>query len=346
MQVNDVLYSDLTILGNYTEFLEPFVAISSSSEQAIVAVDVEDTRWLNLDPVKRDIARSTEDSISWLQHMTSSYKGDNLRELPLHNTRDMARWLLFTETIFDNTNGLRILEAELYVAHELGQIVTNPQKWPDSFYFVDFAYDSGNVDLTLTLENVREELTLNDVVVSIDRIERLCTVNQIETCSPNVLDVLLADEPNKLTGTEQEKISISFIALEIEKELLLVLAPPIILALFFRLVGNENRWRRFVGRVKRECSTDNAMEEDLLWSITDGLRPQVGRMSNPSEIVQGYVMFFFLTLAILLPSIAQGSILWYGISADWNEAWIGIVSVTCACSVIGLVRLIWIRWVE
>ncbi len=342
--VNDVLYSDLTIIGNYSMFLEPFVAISSSSEQAIVAVDVQDNRWLSLDPGKRDLARSSDDSISWLQDRSTFYKGDNLRDLPLPNLKEMAKWLIFTDTAFDNKNGVRILKSQLYVAKELGQDVSDPEEWPGSFHFVDFESEKEDAILKSRLQYMREEFTMNDVIIGVDRLERLCVDNGIENCTPNYLKILLSDEPSKLDKAEQEKINISFIPLEIERELLFMFTPIILLILLFRFIGYGIRWNRLMIWIKSQYDMEGIIEEGVFWSIIDNIRPQLNRVRSPAGIVQGCVMFTFMNLVIFSPIIAQMWIFWHGINADWHESWIVIIFFLIVFSFIGLGKFIWYCW--
>jgi hypothetical protein len=130
---------------------------------------------------------------------------------------------------------------------------------------------------------VRDDFTLNDITMQIDRIERLCTDNELEVdCSPNAVARILADEPNKLTADQSDQVTISFFPLGIDKQLLLQVSPLILMVAYHLFVGHERRWRRLIAGVRARFDAGDLIMAGTLWATTDrlGLGPLRGGRWN------------------------------------------------------------------
>ena len=344
LEVNDMIYNDAKAVREYLRFLEPLVAIESASTQAIVGVEDNDERWLSLDPILRDLARSITDSPTWLHHNVDQYVGDNFRELPVHNIKEFSKWLIYPEVTFNNHDALRKLDASFHVARKLGQNIEEQSSWPDSFRFLDFIEEKGFEGLAAKIHAVRNLYNYNDIVFGIDRIERLCEDNKVSTCSPNVLNVLFADEPNRLVPDVKEKISVSFFPVGIEKSIVIKMAPVVLLVVFFQFIGYERRWRRFVEADSTHEKRVHGRRNEVLWAITDAIHPQFFSLGSFSVGLHNHAMLALVTVALVIPSLAQVAVLVYGYGQGWGLVWLGPV---CLCGVltgtclVGLLRSSW-----
>ena len=350
MAVSDSLIENPSSLRRYSEFMRPFLAISSSAEQAIVAVDVEDPDWLGLDPVARDLARLTNDTVMWLEHQVVFYQGDDLRSLHIENIKRFSEWLVFPEPRFDNESAIKILQAQQKVAKALGQQISLRGEWPESFYFLDFVRDAGFEQIAQSIDAVRAQFEMNDITLAVDRVDQLCIDNEINAldCTPNGLARIFDEEPNKLLADEKDKVSVDFFPIGVDRQLLIWLSPPLILATFFQFIGHETKRRRLIANLDSSTGSRSGIGILAAWALTDALRPYGLSLRDPFVSLQKAAMTVIVGTSVVLPSLALGTILIFGWRSDWHIAWHVGVTVSLVLSVVSLAGLVlperlWVR---
>jgi TIR domain len=174
LAVNDLLADDRPALMAYQDFLEPFVAVSSASEQAIVGVGSTDPRWLALNARDRDLARRESNNITLLEHDALWFRDTDLRQYPIANLPIFAAGLVHQDQRYDNQRLRTRLAACARVAAALGQDVELPAEWPASFYFADFARETGRGELADALDRVRAAHSLRAIGNAVDQLAGFC----------------------------------------------------------------------------------------------------------------------------------------------------------------------------
>ena len=322
LALNDRLRSDPSALRDYFIFVEPLVAIDSAAEQAVVGVSSEDPKWLSLNPVDRDLARSTRDSIVWLDHKIEVHADSDLRDLPLDNIRDYLNWYVWPEIEFSSENAIRRLKASHRVARSLGQDLSLKINWPSTLYLHDFVekHSNSEIDDAFDLARASRPEKIEKAVVYL---QSFCTDNSVDYCSPYQIQAELDRGAFKIVGPDAEKIEISFFPGGIETHLIILVAPLLLFASVF--VQTSQYYRRAVLLSDISGDPDWRAQRDIPWLMTNmrvfeklpGLLPPFFGVIVQVLFVVGLVMPVIAQIRVLVFSCVRflGDSLHWGWSA-------------------------------
>lgn len=301
LALNDRLRGDASALRKYFRFLEPLVAIDSAAEQAVVGVSSDDPKWLGLSPADRDLARSTRDSIVWLDHQIEFHANSDLRDLPLDNIRGYLNWYVWPETEFSSENAIRRLKASHRVARSLGQDLPHEVDWPSTLYLHDFLEEHFNSEIDDTFDFARDGRP-KEIKEAVVYLESFCTDNSIDYCSPYRIQAELDRGAFKIVGpTDTEKIELSFFPGGIETRLIILVAPLFLFASVF--VQTSQYYRRAVLLSDISRDVDWRARRDIPWLMTN-MRVFDGLPGLLPPLFGIIVQFLFVT-GLVVPVVAQ-----------------------------------------
>lgn len=332
MRVGDSVLAEPASLRSYSEFMRPFVAIASSAEQAIVGVDSNDPRWLSLDPEQRDLARSTSDSVTWLENRVTWLQGTNLRDIHIENFKDYSEWVIFPEPRIDNATAVKSLLADEYVAISLGQNLKKRLDWPPSFYFHDFVAARDYDKILSAISLVRDNMDMNQITLQIDRLDQLCTDNAIEPtdCTSNGLARIFDNEPNRLIPDEGEKIIVDFLPIGIDRLLILWLSPPLILTSFLWFAANIGYGRRLANTLPSFPTKSFPISLLSGWKYDDRHPSGKSTTRDPFFQMETTILTGLVKGSFTLPSISLTLLLYFGWTSNWSPWWIaGSAAILC-----------------
>lgn len=194
LKVNDHLMENHGVLSDYEDFLVPYAAVASASEQAIAGVEASDARWLAINARVRDVARRYTGTVGMLKYDALWFHGDDLRQLPVLNIPKFAAALIHPDNRYSNLRMRDHLLACARVAHSLGQEIDVPESWPDSFFLLDYARSAGLDELVRMLEEIRSKHSLRSITDATNQLDGFCDERGIEDpgCLPARLARLLS----------------------------------------------------------------------------------------------------------------------------------------------------------
>jgi len=239
--LNDALREKVDVLRGYDRFLEPYVAIETAAEQGIVGVEHDDPRWLSLDAVDRDLARSNSDNIQWLQHQIGWHSDSNLRLLPVFNIKDYVAWYVFVDRQMSQSEASRKLQANLRVARAFDQSVPDAEVVPQSFSLAFFLDTAGYTSILGKLTEV-ETVGEQQIVRAADYLDSFCKDNDILFCSHNAIRNAFDRGALKLLQPDEaEKIQVSIFPTGLETGILIKCTPIVLFASFFFFISQHRR---------------------------------------------------------------------------------------------------------
>ncbi len=301
LELHHRLRSDASILRGYFVFLEPYVAIDSAAEQAIIGVSSNDPKWLGLSPTDRDLARSTRDTIGWLENQIELYADGDLRDLHVQNIRDYLNWYVRPEIEFSSENAIRRLKASYRVARSLGQELPSEVSWPSTFYLHDFVKEYTKNKVNDAFDAARASRP-EEVISAVVYLESFCSDNSIDYCSPYRIQAELDRGAFTIVSpADAEKIEISFFPGGIETHLIILVAPLLLFASV--LLQTSQYYRRAL--LLSDISHDPgwSAQWDIPWLMTN-IRVFEGRQGLLFPMFSLVVKVLFVA-GLVMPAIAQ-----------------------------------------
>lgn len=312
--LNDALRSNGALVRGYFRFLEPFVAIDTSAEQAVMGVSVEDPRWLSLDPTDRDLARSTRDMVQWLEHQVERHMNSDLRDLPIFNIAEYYSWYIYPELEFSNEHATRRLKASFRVAQALGQHLSQPSEWPSNYGLYDFVLGTADEAEISAFEAARDK-SLQEIKSSSVFLESFCRDNDVDNCSFYEILAELDRGAFKIGRADKsEKIEISFFPGGLETQVFLLVSPFLLFGSVF--IGASQYYRRLAILVEVSKDPDWKVERDTPWLMTN--RHTFSVLPNALSITCSLVAATLIITGLLMPVVAQS--LSFSLALDHAQA--------------------------
>jgi hypothetical protein len=338
-EVGDYLQKHPQIVHDYRAFLRPYLAVEDAATQAVAGVDYQDPKWLALNHEDRQIVRDLPASLeAQLTFTLDSYDFDDLRWLPVSYLLDFHKTFVFPEQLFSNQHVLEQLHASLRVANAFDMPVT-VSTWPESFYFLDFV-DKQDVGAELgnVIRGARQE---PNVSASVRALEQVCEANDVEYCSVNQVESLMAAGELKLvdTGDEAEKIEISFVPIGVTRYFFIGISPIALLFSFHIFLAHYRKRSAIEGALTRIDDKDSDVERKAPWLL--GYAQAVPSEGTPFLVrTQILLLRLFFVVGVVLPLVGQAGVstyLWTRQDLAATAVWAAAAS---ACFVLSAVSFL------